>query len=219
MYLHYGNEEAVEALASSYRSALETHQHAIVEHNKQIDAEVRRLQKRNRAIRRKNAQLQTYNEAHPDTPMALLEQLVIPSVPPLELDLSALIAEASTVGSRPLPLLELVERLTHLVKASEASEVGLHPTYLLAYRGLSLLGAHPTLWAVNAYIDYTPNKLMVRTTETMSKPQSMGWSVIHTGLMITALLGARALSRRDCDTPICDAVLERYAQSDLSDRD
>jgi hypothetical protein len=162
-------------------------------------------------IEAQNAGIAVWNHNHPEAQKPMLETVPMPTRTPVALDLVAALGdpERGEVQVSPLALAAVVARLKVLCATDEGGDAGFDMAYDLAYRGLSNLGAHPTLWVIKQYLDMNKHGLGVRTSK-MMRAESLAAPIFNTAVMQTALLAQQVLRMQDGATPVADSILDRY---------
>lgn len=128
----------------------------------------------------------------------------------VDLDLErALDGGAPTDEVSPLALAGIVARLNEYGRAQEGADAVFDMVYDLGYRGLSTLGAHPTLWVLNAYLDFSETSTMVGTVAEM-RAASMAGPVLNTAVMLTAALSEKVIALKGDEAPVASSVSARY---------
>lgn len=219
LYLHYGKAEALDAVAAGYRDGLIKQHQAIAEHDDRIRRRRREATKRNKAIARENANFVAWNTAHPDLPpKRLYEPAPVPTEQTIDFDSKPAIARLAHIDPQRLPVSTIVARLAGYTKGTE-DETTFSVAYDLTYRGLSGLGAHPTLWVLNSYLDNRAGTgIMIRIRdETGADP--LAQPNLDSGLLLVSGLSARLLGAHGVDTPIADSLVARYNLDGVSSGD
>ncbi len=212
MYIAMGGAEALADVASDYQYSMKAQHRDLLAYNERLKRDREEAAGSNRKIGKINDGIRIWNAAHPAIQKPLVDTEPVPTSNPIEQDLlSALSSDAGDISRMALPA--VIARLNELASSEEGVKGGFDAAYALAYRGLSSLGAHPTLWVLNSYIDSPVRSIMLRTSRTMSAP-SMADAVLHTALLQTAALTQRVLGLRNTPAPVADAVAGRYHLSD-----
>ena len=213
LFIHYGEIDALEKLAADLRRHFQIQHDEGIRYDKKLTKELRRIEKANRQIREDNAGKSEWNVAHPEMPPKQLRaELRAASRPLIGMDLSAPIAKLSGVDAKSLPFTSIISELNRLAKAKAFGEENFDVIYIVAYRLLSAVGAHPTLEVVNSYIGHHESANFVRVSREMNSP-SFDPTVRHTSLMATAFLANRVLAEAGGTSPVADEILNRYSET------
>lgn len=149
-YLTLVGDSAVDRLYAGDAHSRAAQHKQLAESDRQLNEEIQSLERRNETIRSSNEGKRSWNAAHPDRePKALEPELPVPRRPPLNLDFQG----DPTVGEddldlpapEPLKVIDIARTLTKHARENEGLDGSLVLVYDLAYRGLSTLGAHPTM--------------------------------------------------------------------------
>lgn len=211
MYVMAFGEDALTDIEAGYAKAISVQHNRLAEYDDRRRREIKEAKARNKRIRAANRDRERWNEAHPDAaPKPLVEEVPVPMRTAVDLDLHRTLGgRASDDEVSPLALAGIVERLNEYGRATEGPDAVFDMVYDLGYRGLSTLGAHPTLWVLNTYLDYTETSTMVATVGQM-RAGSMGESVLNTAVMLTAALSEKVIGLKGDEAPVAESVSARY---------
>jgi hypothetical protein len=216
LFLHYGEMDALEQVAGDLRYNLQTQQDHAMQYDKRLAAEHKRVRKLNERIQADNEQKTKWNSSHADQPQRELgTEVAMSNRPPIALDLSGPIAGLSGVKAQRLPFSTIIAQLNKLAKEKAIGEENFDVLYIVIYRLLSTVGAHPSLELFNTYIQFAETDNFVRVRRKMNSP-SFDPVVRHTSLMATAFLTNRVLAKAGGSSPVADAILDRYPDSQVA---
>ncbi len=206
----YG-EDALADIQAGYAKAISAQHTRLGEYDESLRQEIAKAKRKNKRIRARNRELQRWNEAHPEAAKPLIDELPVPRRTAVGLDLAAALAEGAADKDEipPLALTGIVARLNEYGRAHEGPDAVFDMVYDLGYRELSTLGAHPTLWVLNAYLDYTERSTMVGTVAAM-RAASMGEPVLGTAVMLTAALAEEVIGLKGDEAPTAASISARY---------
>ena len=155
LFIHYGEIDALEKLAADLKRSFQVQHDEGIRYDKKLKNELRRIQKANQQIRKDNAGMSRWNEAHPEMPLKQLDpSFEQPHVRRSIWIYPRPISKMSGVTARSLPFTSIISELNRLAKAKAFGEENFDVIYIVAYRLLSAVGAHPTLEVFNSYIDH-----------------------------------------------------------------
>ncbi|MBL8776754.1 MAG: hypothetical protein JNK12_12500 [Acidimicrobiales bacterium] len=213
MYVVVYGDDAIADIEAGYVRAISAQHKRLAEHDERRRAELADAKRRNKAIRSQNRNRRRWNDAHPDdVPKPFTEEVPLPSRPSMDIDLHSALADgAPDLGDPPpLALAGVAARLAEHARTEEGPDAVLDVVYDLGYRGLSSLGAHPTLWVLNAYLDFKPTGAMVGTIATINA-RSMADAILDSAVHMTAVLTLKVIGLRADDAPVAQSIVARYA--------
>lgn len=210
-FIHLGGYEALERVAGSYLESLQRQHTAIAAQNAALDAARRRVKRHNRGIRRTNDHLRRWNAAHPNEPQkVLIDELNAPPGEILEFDLSSYLERWKGVPMGRLSNSEVVAELGRLTKERGREET-YADAYNLAYRGLSTLGAHATLFVLNSYLDDRGGKSsLIRVRRRSHFPSSFEEPNLQMALLLTAVLAHEVFAARGTSVEVAAQIIQRF---------
>lgn len=212
LYVTAYGDEALADMESGYSKAISSQHTRLAEYDESLRKEIAKTKGKNKRIRARNRDLQRWNEAHPDEPpKPLVDELPLPRRTAVALDLAAALGDGAADDDDipPLALAAIVARLNEYGRAQEGPDALFDLVYDLGYRGLSTLGAHPTLWVLNAYVDGTERSTMIGTVPAM-RAASMGEPVLNTAVMLTAAVTQKVIGLKGDEAPTAASVSDRY---------
>ena len=212
LYVTVYGDDALADIQARYTKAISSQHTRLAEYDESLTREIAKINEKNQRIQDRNRHLQRWNEAHPGEPSkALTDEMPLPRRTAVALDLAAAIDDGPADDDQPppLPLAAIVARLNEYGRAQEGPDAVLDMVYDLGYRGLSTLGAHPTLWVLDAYVDHTERSTMVSTVPEM-RAVSMGRPVLNTAVMLTAALIQKVMDLKGHEAPMASSVSARY---------
>ncbi len=211
MYVMAFGDEALADIEAGYIKAISAQHNRLADYDEQLQREIKKAKAQNKRIRAANKHAERWNEAHPhEEPKPLVEEVPVPMRTAVDLDLErALGGGAPAEEVSPLALAGIVARLNEYGRAQEGPDAVFDMVYDLGYRGLSTLGAHPTLWVLNAYLDFSETSTMVGTVAQMGAA-SMAGAVLNTAVMLTAALSEKVIALKGDEAPIASSVSARY---------
>jgi hypothetical protein len=213
LYLHYGGEEALDALASDYRHSLKAWAHDIDNYRAMVAAEKERISRRNERIRRANRHRTARNLKYPDCePLELIPELAEPTFESIDLDLSAPLLRWSHVRPADLPLREVVGRLNRLLREDGDRAAAMELTYNYVYRSLSTFGAHTNVNVLDGYITGRERNFRRVSAKTTNPPMAgavAGGAIVLCAFLAQSVLGHEADDGRlPIATAICEAAID-----------
>lgn len=211
MYVMAFGDEALVDIEAGYVKAISAQHNRLADYDEQLQRDIKKARAQNKRIRAANKHTERWNEAHPDEePKPLGEEVRVPMRTAVNLDVERALGGRAPVDEvSPLALAGIVARLNEYGRAQEGPDAVFDMVYDLGYRGLSTLGAHPTLWVLNAYLDFSETSTMVGTVAHMGAP-SMAESVLNTAVMLTAALSEKVIALKGDEAPVASSVSARY---------
>ncbi len=169
MYVMAFGDEVLADIETGYVKAISAHTTASPTMTSSFNGRSTRRKAQNKRIRAANKHAERWNEAHPhEEPKPLVEEVPVPMRTAVDLDLErARGVDARAEESRRSRSLESSRASNEYGRAQEGPDAVFDMVYDLGYRGLSTLGAHPTLWVLNAYLDFSETSTMVGTVAQM----------------------------------------------------
>jgi hypothetical protein len=210
LYIHYGESDALQRLAADLKYNLEAWHKQVQEYDKRLANEVKRVRAVNRKIRHDNEGKARWNDAHPEeVQRERTEELRLTTRPPIGWDLAPTISSLEGTDPKVLPFSTIIAKLNKLAKEKAIGEENFDVIYIMAYRLLSTVGAHPTLEILNSYIRHQDGENFVRLAIEMNVP-SFSSTIRHTALMGTAFLANRVIAEAGGESPVADSILALY---------
>lgn len=203
MYLVFGGMAALEHVAGAYKRAIRVMQNELDALDKRIAAAHRKTERKNVRIRKANARRQLRNASGGDA-RPLKPEIPSSDLEKIGFDVSNSAAYNLDVPEAELRFAEVASRLGPMARHAGAKELNFELMYHLVYRGLSTLGAHPTLWVLDQYLSWPRNFLRV-SSAIDSAPIADG--ATYVALVMTAILSQQVLQILGCETPEAEMVV------------
>lgn len=217
LYVHLGGIDALNAVAAAYKDGLVKQHRRIADHDDRIRKARDDVAAFNEKVAHDNAGIERWNAIHPNEPSKPLRELKqVPEADTIDFDSTPALAQFPHLDPKPLPLATMVDQIAGFTKGTD-DEASFTVAYDLAYRGLSGLGAHPTLWVLNAYLD--SNSGRSNFVRVIDDPDvgSFAQPNLDSGLYLTTTLASKVLGAAGADLPVCDAISNRFVLPDASD--
>lgn len=212
LYLHFGRGEAASHLARARAAALSRWQRASNERDTQIRLMRKKLRKRNKAIASNNRHLEVWNAAHPDDLKPLEPLLAEPQQELIELRLRGANPNLVFANDSDLNYSDLVSKV-HRLSAAAGEEHDPAVVYSYVYRGLSNLGAHPTVDVLDNYIDDRRGQGVFARVAREFQLASLATANAATAFLLTADLAMKVLGRRGLPATACVEGFRRYERA------
>lgn len=214
LYLHYGESEALDKLEADFKYTLEAQQHEADAYDRELAAEIKRAERKNRKIRRDNDGIRLWNESHPDgPPKPTLDEIKIPTRPAIKLDLHEAIERGPHIVAKSLSVQEMTHALTRLAEDKAPGDEHFGVIYTIGYRGASTIGTHLNVNLLGSYLR-GEDRNFFRIAKRVGTPTYASTSS-YSALPATALLAHRILARRACESTVAVEVLQRFEQLDI----
>lgn len=205
MYLHYGGGDAFDAVLGNYEAAVRTNQSAADLFDAQLAARKKQSRKSKCKVDKANEAIDLYNEEHPEAPRRRMDEVVIPTDVPLQLDMHKFILAFTTENPVKLSVHDMVSRIRKLSSAAGREE-SYESVYQYAYRSLSVNGAHPT---INVLLGYVKDGFF-RTVGTETTQPDSNEAVQMTTLLLLAHMVKVIFEKRDVDHSYSTLVMRRF---------
>jgi hypothetical protein len=210
MYVMAFGDDAIEDIERGYVRAIEAQHASLAAYDDRLRTDIAKARKRNARIRRRNRDVAAWNSANPDEPpKPLLDEVPVPQRDLVDVDLRRALAEGAPDEDEDeagrVPVSALVARLNEYGRDHEGPDAVFDMVYDLGYRGLSTLGAHPTLWVLNAYLDFKPNGLFVSSVRDLRAP-TMTDGILNTAVLLTATLAVQVYALREQGPSRCGEI-------------
>lgn len=219
LYVHHGGMTALEQVGGDYVASLKQWQADMDAYNNSLRAALDRAHKRNRSIRRANANRTTFNIANPELPqLELLTEVRVAKQAPLDLDLQPVILAAGDFEPQRLPLRESASRLGRLLRDANDDTAAGEVSYNIVFRSLSTMGAHTNLWVLDAYIAER-HKVLLRVGDRLGA-KSLIPAITRAAVVLTAFLTLTVLADEADDGNLPTALkIWKDAEAGLRDTD
>lgn len=205
LYLTWAGEEALDALAGDYQSAVEKTTNAVAAYNDAIGAAARAASRQNRGARSANVDRKNRNELYPDLPpLPLVDEIPRSPRQKLMVDLSGALAGAQTdVSADDMLLVEVARRVDQLAD-ERGDNVSAEAVYVAVYRALSTYGGHTSLALLDSYLNHDA-RLCFYVAEEPHLASSGQW-LVESAMTWTAMLAKRLFATRDVGCPVAEFV-------------
>ncbi len=152
LYIHFGGDEALERVAQDTLHQVTLSHKDLKDFDQRLQRDKGKATARAAKIRHDNAGIARRNAANPGQPATpLRDEPYIPQLTPTGIDISKRITEDfNGITPRPLPLTEIIDRLTQLGPEKGFAQETFRSIYI-HYRLLSAGGVHANMNVYDSY--------------------------------------------------------------------
>lgn len=210
-YLQLGGAEAHEAVTRGYAYDRIAQGRSVAQAEQAARHRRRDAMRRNKRIAKANAHKERWNAEHPDEPPKVLtDPLDVPPPVTSEIDPKSWRVNLPDLKPQRLSLMKIIQRLSPLTRKLGPEET-YDQAYNYAYRSLSFLGAHASLWVLSCYVDDRGGKAFFRRiAEQAVVPSSFDEPNKYMASLLVAGLAATVFGARDQEAPVAREVLDRF---------
>ena len=210
-YIQLGGTDALTAIAGDYVYSRTSASVSLARHDEELAQRRKEARRRNRRIDKANRNIATWNDQHPhEPPKPLHQRLLEPVGVAAGVTADEWRSRLPNVTPSRLPLIEIVKRLAPITRARGYEET-YEAAYHLAYRSLSSLGAHPSLFVLDSYLDNRHGRgLLLRIRAHAEVPSLFAVPNKEMSLLLLCGLSEAVFGARDVPHPIAQRVLRRF---------